>query len=111
SLFLLSYCLMTPRSPPPSLFPYTTLFRSYTLWRGIYALRDFGPLPWAERAVNRAIIAGKVREQADIPSGRIFLVDHRLCHAASADRKSTRLNSSHVKISYAVFCWKKKIYA
>src|SRR5690606_40840934 len=34
--------------------------------------------------------------------------DHRGAHAAAADRKSTRLNSSHVKISYAVFCLKKK---
>lgn len=60
----------------------------YTLWRGIYALRDFGPVPAAERAANRAIIVSKIREQAGIPPERIFLVDHHLCHAASAYRTS-----------------------
>ncbi len=60
----------------------------YTLWRGIYALRHFGPLPSAERAINRAIIVQKIRKQANIPTERIFLVDHHLCHAASAYRTS-----------------------
>src|SRR5438270_9079510 len=71
--------------PPPrsTLFPYTTLFRSVPLLR--LAHRDRDPVP-------------------DLvpPAGRHLEVRYRI------DRKSTRLNSSHSQISYAVFCLKKK---
>src|SRR5207249_10534222 len=88
-------------SPPPisTLFPYTTLFRSV------------GPIGPAQRRVDRAIhrhgLGKPLRAQADAAVHRISLhVERR--HPPEQDRKSTRLNSSHVSISYAVFCLKKK---
>jgi carbamoyltransferase len=60
----------------------------YTLWRGIYGVRNLGPFPSVERLLNRSIVVRKVRELAHIPKDRIFLVDHHLCHAASAYRTS-----------------------
>src|SRR5690606_40756761 len=69
---------MIRRPPRSTLFPYTTLFRSKVLAPELAARPDF--------------VARFEREAA----------------ALRADRKSTRLNSSHVKISYAVFCLKKK---
>src|SRR5205814_9297022 len=74
----------------PTLFPYTTLFRS-TAPRG--AARRGGPL----------VAPGAWRRRAPAASGR-----RARAPAAPADRKSTRLNSSHLGISYAVFCLKKK---
>src|SRR5438067_10749193 len=80
-------------TPPPrsTLFPYTTLFRSQETWA--YALAVFArlrgdtkPPPWTKHL------------RADV----------RQAHIGAKDRKSTRLNSSHVSISYAVFCLKKK---
>src|SRR5436305_4233733 len=77
--------------PIYSLFPYTTLFRS--------AARRRDEVP-VRRGVGRgAAVAGR-REGA--AAGRAALA------GPPGDRKSTRLNSSHVRISYAVFCLKKK---
>src|SRR5256886_3462571 len=78
---------MIRRPPRSTLFPYTTLFRS-----------DDGSGP--ERATLRAGPAGR---RARCLGGEAARLD-----AAAADRKSTRLNSSHSQISYAVFCLKKK---
>src|SRR5437660_5105896 len=80
--------------PPPrsTLFPYTTLFRS------IGARFKNGPQaplwPSTARGFNGGLYGGRMMRE---------IVDHQ-----DADRKSTRLNSSHVAISYAVFCLKKK---
>src|SRR5690348_17821649 len=80
--------------PPPrsTLFPYTTLFRSYIIGDGIDDHRHvvrFGEHNAAEpRVLHEAVDA--------------------LVAAHQQDRKSTRLNSSHPSISYAVFCLKKK---
>src|SRR2546428_13793790 len=82
---LLFFFLMIRRPPRSTLFPYTTLFRS--------ALRRGAP----QR--GRAAHAGE--------RGRA----HPQRAAAPQDRKSTRLNSSHDQISYAVFCLKKKTKA
>src|SRR2546430_11683128 len=84
------FFLMIRRPPRSTLFPYTTLFRSRTLPRRL--------LPSRRRRV-RAM--GRDRAQ---PAGT------RACAPArgTGDRKSTRLNSSHSQISYAVFCLKKK---
>src|SRR5436309_11460112 len=82
--------------PPPSstLFPYTTLFRSRCSGRtGVAAART------ADRATQ-----GEV----DGPERKSSRVSGERQPALARDRKSTRLNSSHVKISYAVFCLKKK---
>src|SRR5207302_3158711 len=81
------------RPPPTStLFPYTTLFRSRPI------------RPADEQPVCRPA------RRPPAPDERGFRHDrHRRPVPAARDRKSTRLNSSHVKISYAVFCLKKKI--
>src|SRR2546429_848812 len=96
---------MIRRPPRSTLFPYTTLFRSRAgplfvasllqtptpclilcLDRGVHLFRDFPFLPALRRA----------------PQTKVN------CREAAIDRKSTRLNSSHGYISYAVFCLKKK---
>src|SRR5690606_41954566 len=89
----------TPRPTRPPLFPYTTLFRSGG------AQRDREPvhLPRQRHRGDRPTAAVEDLQR----SGR-----HRdgppRTSTMTLDRKSTRLNSSHVKISYAVFCLKKK---
>src|SRR5690606_42049227 len=87
----------TRRSIP---FPYTTLFRSVHVdVAAVVALDDHHAHAGHHRAGGvRAVCAGG--DQADLTL--------RLTAVAMVDRKSTRLNSSHVKISYAVFCLKKK---
>src|SRR5438874_7460704 len=80
--------------PPPrsTLFPYTTLFRSGARLGTGYVLREVAP------------------ERDRAPVGGHRLADRqRFDRWEAGDRKSTRLNSSHVEISYAVFCLKKKI--
>src|SRR2546422_8253537 len=82
---------MIRRPPRSTLFPYTTLFRSE---------RDEDP----ERAVDLIVHADLLDVEAEELLGD--LPEHARQHRA--DRKSTRLNSSHGYISYAVFCLKKK---
>src|SRR3712207_8785652 len=95
---------MIRRPPRSTLFPYTTLFRSD---RGEDVLHVLVGLAGAAghdaRAVERAFLAAG---HADAEEAQPAL-GHRLV-AALGDRKSTRLNSSHANISYAVFCLKKK---
>src|SRR5699024_12057601 len=89
---------LTIRPPPRStLFPYTTLFRS-RLVSSPPVLRGEGP------AANARAV--RLEEDRPDPTGA-----ERSGRSSSSrtDRKSTRLNSSHVSISYAVFCLKKKI--
>src|SRR3712207_7581734 len=96
-MYIMSYVfffLMIRRPPRSTLFPYTTLFRSVHGVRG-GDLPDPGGL---QPAVRRAV--------PHPPAGDGARPDRR--HAGAADRKSTRLNSSHANISYAVFCLKKK---
>src|SRR5690349_22132746 len=76
---------MIRRPPRSTLFPYTTLFRS-----------DI-------RAAPAQALPGLQRQRLAVDA--VLLVDG---NALRGDRKSTRLNSSHVEISYAVFCLKKK---
>src|SRR3712207_7263025 len=90
---------MIRRPPRSTLFPYTTLFRS-----DAHAIDVVGGRPRARRpqcvAVDLAVEVHRVVvEVAERPG---------LERADAADRKSTRLNSSHANISYAVFCLKKK---
>src|SRR5690349_22817513 len=79
------FFLIARRPPRSTLFPYTTLFRSGTLgrWSSSIGIAASPPSPCAPMDDGEAAIP--------------------------IDRKSTRLNSSHVEISYAVFCLKKKI--
>src|SRR3712207_7420362 len=93
------FFLMIRRPPRSTLFPYTTLFRSYGPRDGVRragrggAAADAGPVPGAP-APRRAAAPGAGLRLGD--------------HVGYRDRKSTRLNSSHANISYAVFCLKKK---
>src|SRR5437763_2972804 len=82
---------MIPRPPRSTLFPYTTLFRSQTL--------ESSRIQTAARAVGVA--------QAAMEYALAYATERRQ-FGQSIDRKSTRLNSSHRCISYAVFCLKKK---
>src|SRR5258708_21392047 len=84
---------MIRRPPRSTLFPYTTLFRS----RSGFALMG-------EIKCRKTSIAMILNEK---PRGQARSIEPRL--GVSRDRKSTRLNSSHQIISYAVFCLKKKI--
>src|SRR2546430_9240707 len=87
------FFLMIRRPPRSTLFPYTTLFRS--------------PLFVAHRPGERPL---HVAEQLGLQQalGEGAAVDREKRPFAARDRKSTRLNSSHSQISYAVFCLKKK---
>src|SRR3712207_8927240 len=106
------YCffLMTRRPPRSTLFPYTTLFRSHVQVRRRQAERGrlLDDLQRAEQVGERradrecAGVVHDVRRASEPP----LLVGDLMQHAV--DRKSTRLNSSHANISYAVFCLKKK---
>src|SRR5258708_25456903 len=79
------FFLMIRRPPRSTLFPYTTLFRS-------------GSRPDQQRQHGRATVGRGRQTQGAV----------KRAHDAAGDRKSTRLNSSHQIISYAVFCLKKK---
>src|SRR3989442_8646529 len=83
---------MIRRPPRSTLFPYTTLFRSVCAAEPRDHARRRGP--------------GLGRHSADAANGARHERDG--CNRSETDRKSTRLNSSHVRISYAVFCLKKK---
>src|SRR5690606_41346168 len=96
-------------SLPPiyALFPYTTLFRSNGLLEDVYG-EEFLVLPHHQRA---ALIKALLVHTAIWPADSTSPIKQVLGppeNRQSGDRKSTRLNSSHVKISYAVFCLKKK---
>src|SRR2546430_11098398 len=90
------FFLMIRRPPRSTLFPYTTLFRSINAFLDMERRCEVG----MERA--KAVIDPRLYGQA----GRLYKATRRAMELA--DRKSTRLNSSHSQISYAVFCLKKK---
>src|SRR2546429_9299396 len=90
-IFFVFFFLMIRRPPRSTLFPYTTLFRSVT---GLH-------------------LTDEVRARAGTEAMTIVTIDRHAGFVVSdcpveTDRKSTRLNSSHGYISYAVFCLKKK---
>src|SRR5207248_11116781 len=99
-----------PRPPPPPLFPYTTLFRSLALWFAAFGAEvgdkherpaaiiderlSYGGFTLWEDGGRPVSLAGLTRRVAgQVRVGPVY-----------TDRKSTRLNSSHRTISYAVFC-------
>src|SRR3712207_8855802 len=94
------------RHPPRStLFPYTTLFRSF----GPVVPASHGRAPVGPREELTPVPGPEGVADAD---RRLAVADHLLdlgpVRGRKGDRKSTRLNSSHANISYAVFCLKKK---
>src|SRR5439155_25556941 len=96
------FFLMPPRPPTSTLFPYTTLFRSRSCGRREPVRRSL--------MEELARVYGNSLFEVAKEEGKLELVREQLAQFAQAvqDRKSTRLNSSHVAISYAVFCLKKK---
>src|SRR3712207_8125721 len=100
---------MIRRPPRSTLFPYTTLFRS--LGQNDVYLNIAGGLRIAEPAADLAVAAALASAATDRPTdaGAVDFGEGGLSgEVRQVDRKSTRLNSSHVNISYAVFCLKKK---
>src|SRR3712207_7420473 len=93
------FFLMIRRPPRSTLFPSTTLFRSRALLRYQRWARHHGLGGWGAARTRRG---GRRAVEAQA------WPDARGGHRAVRDRKSTRLNSSHANISYAVFCLKKK---
>src|SRR3712207_8641274 len=81
---------MIRRPPRSTLFPYTTLFRSESFEES----GETGCIPGPQEPADGGPLAKQPRRGSDVLGG--------------TDRKSTRLNSSHANISYAVFCLKKK---
>src|SRR3712207_8559857 len=92
---------MIRRPPRSTLFPYTTLFRS--LLHLVSRVAPDAPV----LLVNTLRLFGETLRYSRDLGSRLGLTDLRSI-APSQDRKSTRLNSSHANISYAVFCLKKK---
>src|SRR5256885_12111525 len=100
--YIIFFFLMIRRPPRSTLFPYTTLFRSRQHRDDL----EHHPLGLVRRGADRL---------ADLEPLGVLLtlglgvgLDHVLAQRLAEDRKSTRLNSSHLVISYAVFCLKKK---
>src|SRR3712207_7453617 len=95
---------MIRRPPRSTLFPYTTLFRSERLEP---AGGELDEVAHRRREDHRPGDRGG-RLGLDVELRRVLLEQHLVARLELADRKSTRLNSSHANISYAVFCLKKK---
>src|SRR3712207_7613470 len=92
---------MIRRPPRSTLFPYTTLFRSVILMSAINTA-----------VINQHRHTFAIDGQSTVLFDHVGIGSHAIdageCRRLSIDRKSTRLNSSHANISYAVFCLKKK---
>src|SRR5688572_31349361 len=90
---------MIHRPPRPTLFPYTTLFRSQHVAENKFRSALAGLSPFYNRAELTSEDRALLIAWLDALAAKVIY---------SRDRKSTRLNSSHSQISYAVFCLKKK---
>src|SRR5438067_5181796 len=95
---------MFRRPPRSTLFPYTTLFRSRRVMEVKRVVQDLAQA--ANCACRRLLRTGRQRRQDLLGQLQQAVVPQK--NRGNLDRKSTRLNSSHVSISYAVFCLKKK---
>src|SRR3712207_9397913 len=96
------FFLMIRRPPRSTLFPYTTLFRSQFEVAAGDGVQDEVVVRLEEAQV------GDVRGRGALRLARVAQARAGRAHGRDLDRKSTRLNSSHANISYAVFCLKKK---
>src|SRR5437667_6496982 len=99
---------MIRRPPRSTLFPYTTLFRSHGL--NLLPIQGHqGGIGQAPGDGLLAVLASQEWIRAALDARTVLAFNHeKLFNARTVDRKSTRLNSSHITISYAVFCLKKK---
>src|SRR5206468_7571481 len=104
SLLYFLFFLMLRPPPTSTLFPYTTLFRSWVDHDLRHPLEGAG-LP---SSIDAVVHLAQSRRYREFPAGAedVFALNVRATF--ELDRKSTRLNSSHDQISYAVFCLKKK---
>src|SRR5690606_41624633 len=102
--FSFLFFLRLRRPPRSTLFPYTTLFRSEAQNLMRRMMQEASVLSSALSEIQKASAEGSM------PWREIERQARATLGSDSQDRKSTRLNSSHVKISYAVFCLKKKKY-
>src|SRR5256885_11954354 len=93
---------MIRRPPRSTLFPYTTLFRSVLLESQILILQSM------QSGGEQPCRGQQNQRQRGLENYERFSWQRASASAGAADRKSTRLNSSHLVISYAVFCLKKK---
>src|SRR5205085_10106216 len=101
AIFPVSFSLsLLPRPPRSTLFPYTTLFRSPTLHLPDHIV--------SEDSIGAQSLADDAEEFSRRKMRRNRRSVSAGCIGVHQDRKSTRLNSSHSQISYAVFCLKKK---
>src|SRR5690606_41298413 len=96
----LHFFLLLRRPPSSTLFPYTTLFRSYIL-------TIMKKISFIIALLSTIVLASCKQEFLNTDPSTEFS-ENAVWSDPALDRKSTRLNSSHVKISYAVFCLKKK---
>src|SRR5438105_7426031 len=97
---------MIERTPPSTLFPYTTLFRSLSRWWVVWQLLRCGAIPLFLVLLGGALTRARAPKRP--PLRNAVAVAAIVTAFRRGDRKSTRLNSSHEWISYAVFCLKKK---
>src|SRR5207248_6181591 len=108
---LLHFLAMLPRALSSTLFPYTTLFRSQILGQCamyIAAVRIADDFGCHTIGIQYQQGLKDLAPASDLAEGLLNNVDRPPVTARGKDRKSTRLNSSHRTISYAVFCLKKK---
>src|SRR5690242_21028470 len=100
-------CVLMIRPPPRStLFPYTTLFRSARIRAQLSAASHAPRTTLTAGDIEVNLITREVRRGGELV--RLSTTEFELLAYLMQDRKSTRLNSSHMSISYAVFCLKKK---
>src|SRR5690606_40998378 len=108
SVFYLAFFLTVTPDAVLYTLSYTTLFRSVIV--DAHTVHDIGSPGVTHPHQERLVVAAGCGAGSAEETGRGWRAadDHHAAVAALEDRKSTRLNSSHVKISYAVFCLKKK---
>src|SRR3712207_9428950 len=98
------FFLMIRRPPRSTLFPYTTLFRSQGNLLYTAGCSEVGPVHYEQLMLRQVLYTRRIKRRG--PTWVSIIAN---CYkVAPQDRKSTRLNSSHANISYAVFCLKKK---
>src|SRR5690348_18212274 len=101
-MFLFLFFLMIRRPPRSTLFPYTTLFRSPSFVRQIMSQQGEAAANAQNLQQGQAVVVQSLQQRFNDSAS--VNIDQEMAQ----DRKSTRLNSSHPSISYAVFCLKKK---